>query len=130
VPAKGTEDYEQAFNAITEGQADAVLVLGDPIFWNHQTRIVRLVTAARLPAIFPQSEYVDAGGLMSYGASVRESFRRAATYVDKILKGAKPGDLPIQQPTTFEFVINRRAATALAVTIPSSLLARADEVIE
>jgi putative tryptophan/tyrosine transport system substrate-binding protein len=130
VPAGVADDYEQAFAAITEGGASAVLVLGDPIFWNHQARIVKLATEVRLPAMFPQSEYIGAGGLMSYGASVGESFRRAAIYVDKILKGAKPADLPVEQPTKFELVINLRTAKALGITIPPTLLARADEVIE
>ncbi len=130
VPARGADDYEQAFSAMSQARASAVLVLGDPIFWYHRTRIAELAMRDRLPAIFSQGEHVDAGGLMSYGADLRDNFRRAATYVDKILKGARPADLPIEQPTMFKLVINLKTAKALGLTIPPSLLARADKVIE
>jgi putative ABC transport system substrate-binding protein len=129
-PAKGLEDYDAAFAGMTKDRAEALLVLGDVTFWLHRARIADLATKARLPAVFAQREHVEVGGLMSYGADLRDNFRRAATYVAKILKGAKPGDLPIEQPTKFDFVINLRTAKALGLTIPPSLLLRADQVIE
>jgi putative ABC transport system substrate-binding protein len=107
-----------------------VLVLPDATFWNYRRDIVALVTAARVPAVYPEREYVEEGGLMSYGAYVPDNFRRAAGYVDQILKGVKPGDLPIQEPARLELVINLKTARALGVTMPPDLLARADEVIE
>jgi putative ABC transport system substrate-binding protein len=130
LPARGLNDYERVFSATTQARADAALVLGDPIFFFHHPRIAELATTAGLPTMFAQREYAEAGGLMSYGADLRENYRRAAVYVDKILKGARPGDLPIEQPTKFELVINLKTAKALGLTIPPSVLARADEVIE
>jgi putative ABC transport system substrate-binding protein len=130
LPARGLDDYDRAFAAMTRARADALLVLGDPIFWYQRSRIVELSTKHRLPGIFGQREYVEAGGLMSYGANLRDNFRRAATYVDKILKGARPGDLPIEQPSKFELVINSRTAKALGLTILQSVLLRADQIIE
>jgi putative ABC transport system substrate-binding protein len=100
------------------------------MFVNERRRLVDLAAKNRLPAVHPWREYVDAGGLMAYGPNVADLYRRAATYVDKILKGAKPGDLPIEQPTKFELVINLKTAKALGLTIPQSLLGRADEVIQ
>ncbi len=100
------------------------------MFFNERRRLVDLAAKNRLPAVYPQREFVDAGGLMAYGPNIADGWRRAATYVDKILKGAKPGDLPIEQPTKFELVINLKAAKALGLTIPPSLLARADHVVE
>jgi putative ABC transport system substrate-binding protein len=128
--ATGVADYDRAFAAMTRARVGAVLVLGDPIFWYQRARITELATKHRLPGMFGQREFVEAGGLMSYGANLRDNFRRVATYVDKILKGAKPGDLPIEQPTTFELVINSRTAKALGLTIPQSILMRADQIIE
>ena len=128
--AAGAGDYDRAFAPLTPSRADALLVLGDPIYWTQRKRIVALAARYRLPAAFPQLEYVEAGGLVSYGASLVDSFRRAATYVDKILKGARPGDLPIEQPTTFELGINLKTAKALGLTIPLALLQRADQVVE
>jgi putative ABC transport system substrate-binding protein len=98
LPASGLEEYDGAFLVMARERADAVLILGDPVFWYQRTRLVALATQQRLPAMFGQREFVEAGGLMSYGANLQDVYRRAAGYVDKILKGAKPGDLPIEQP--------------------------------
>jgi putative ABC transport system substrate-binding protein len=127
--ARGPDDFARAFAAITRERAGALLVLPDAIFLLHRTRIADLAAKSRLPAMHSLREHVDAGGLSAYGASLRESFRRAATYVDKILKGARPADLPVEQPTTFELVVNLKTAKALGLTIPQSVLIRADEVI-
>jgi ABC-type uncharacterized transport system substrate-binding protein len=110
--------------------ADGVMVLPDAVFWNHRGEIVALMDAVRLPAIYPERDYADDGGLMGYGANAPDNFRRAAEYVDRILKGTKPGDLPIQEPVKFDFVINLKTAKALGLTIPPSVLVRANEVIE
>jgi putative tryptophan/tyrosine transport system substrate-binding protein len=110
--------------------ASAVVVIPDGMFYSFRRDIVALVNAARLPAIYPEREYADDGGLMGYGANVPDNFRRAASYVDRILKGASPADLPIQEPVRFDFVINLKTANALGLTIPPLILARADEVIE
>jgi putative tryptophan/tyrosine transport system substrate-binding protein len=107
-----------------------VLVLPDAMFWNHRREIIALAATARLPALYPEREYADDGGLMTYGPSVPDNFRQAAGYVDRILRGAKPGDLPIQEPAKFDFVVNLKTAKALGLTVPPSILARADEVIE
>jgi len=115
---------------MTKERASALLVPVDGMFILHQKKIIDLVARSRVPAMFGLRERVSAGGLMAYGASLRESFHRAAAYVDKILRGAKPADLPIEQPTKFEFVINLKTAKALGITIPPSVLARADEVIQ
>jgi putative tryptophan/tyrosine transport system substrate-binding protein len=108
----------------------AVMVLPDAMFWNHRREILALVDAARLPAIYPEREYVEDGGLMAYGANIPYNFRRAAGYVDRILKGAAPGDLPIEQSTKFDFIVNLKAARKLGLTVPPAILDRADEVIE
>jgi len=110
--------------------ADAVIVLPGGVFYNFRRDIIALINEARLPAIYPERDYADDGGLMAYGADVPDNFRLAAGYVDRILKGAKPGDLPIQQPVKFDFIVNMKTAKALGLTIPPSILARADEVIE
>jgi putative ABC transport system substrate-binding protein len=115
---------------MTRARAGALTVLTSVMFVNERRRLVDLAAKNRLPAAYAQREFVDAGGLMSYGANVADLFRRAATYVDKILKGAKPGDLPVEQPTKFDLVINLKTAKALGLTIPQSLLQRADQVIE
>ena len=126
----GPDDFEGAFAAATQGNAQAVIALDDALTIAHRPRIVALAASSRLPAMYGLREFPDDGGLMSYGPSFVDLFRRAATYVDKILKGAKPADLPVEQPTKFELVINRKAADALGLTVPATLLARADEVIE
>ena len=123
------KDLETVFRAASKGRADAVLVLGSPVAASQRTQIADLAAKNRLPAIYPQSDYMDAGGLMFYGVSVTEMFRHAATYVDKILKGAKPADLPVEQPTKFEFIVNLKAAKQIGLTIPPNVLARADKVI-
>jgi putative ABC transport system substrate-binding protein len=115
---------------MTKARAGALTVLPSTMFLNERRRIVDMVTKTRLPAVYTSREFVDAGGLMSYGANIADNFRRAATFVDRILKGAKPGDLPVEQPTKFELVINLKTAKALGLTIPPSLLLRADQVIE
>jgi len=102
----------------------------DGVFYNYRRDAVALVNAARLPAIYPEGEYADDGGLMAYGTNVADNFRRAASYVDRILKGARPGDLPIQEPVKFDFVVNLKTAKDLGFTIPACNPARADEVIE
>ncbi len=130
VEARGPADIDGAFLDMTRARAGALTVLSTPMFIIERRRLVDLAAKNRLPALYPTRESVDAGGLMSYGPSLADSFRRAATYVDKILKGAKPGDLPVEQPTKFELVINLKTAKALGLTIPPSLLQRADQVIE
>ena len=110
--------------------AEALIVSPDPLFIQQQTQIANLATKQRLPSISGEGEYVGAGGLMSYGQDLREKYKRAATYVDKIFKGANPGDIPVEQPTTFELFINRKTAKALGLTIPQSLLISATKIIE
>ena len=129
VEARGPGDFDGAFAAMARERAGALLVVTDPVFIPHRARLVNLAAKNRLPSIFTQRADVEAGGLMSYGPNFADMYRRAATYVDKILKGAKPADLPVEQPTKFELVINLKTAKALGLTIPQSLLARADEVV-
>ena len=124
------EDFPAAFAAILKERPDALLVLADRIFLHNRARIVDFEAKRRLPGMYPYRELVEAGGLMSFGPSYADMHRRAATYVDKILKGAKPADLPVEQPTKFDLVINLKTAKALGLTIPPSLLGRADEVIQ
>jgi putative tryptophan/tyrosine transport system substrate-binding protein len=128
LPIQSPEDFEPSFKA-AQG-ADGLLQLDDSLFVAHRTRLAELAARGRLPAIYGFREFVDAEGLMSYGAHLPDLYRRAATYVDKILKGAKPADLPVEQPMKYEFVINMKTAKALGLTIPPVLLFRADEVIE
>ena len=130
VEARGPADFDSAFSEMTRARADALTVLTSVMFFNERRRLVDLAAKNRLPAVYPWRDSVDAGGLMSYGPNVADLFRRAATYVDKILKGAKPADLPVEQPTKFELVINPKAAKALGLTIPPSVLGRADEIIQ
>jgi putative ABC transport system substrate-binding protein len=110
--------------------ANAVVVIPDGMFYSYRRDVVALINAARLPAIYPEREYADDGGLMAYGANVPDNFRRAVDYVDRILKGTSPADLPIQEPVRFDFVVNLKTARELGLTIPPSILGRADEVIE
>ena len=125
------DDFATAFAEVQRNRTEALIVSSSPLFYAHRTRIVEFAAKDRLPTIYHQSEFVvGSGGLMSYGTDFHDLFRRSATYVDKILRGAKPGDLPVQQPTKFELVINRRTAKALGLTIPQSLLLRTDQVIE
>jgi putative ABC transport system substrate-binding protein len=126
---RNPHDFERAFAAATQGGAEALIVLSSAFFAAEGRRIVDLVTKSRLPSMFWRREFVEAGGLISYGPSLPDLFRRAATYVDKIFKGAKPADLPVEQPTTFELVINLKTAKELGLTIPPSLLFQATEVI-
>jgi putative ABC transport system substrate-binding protein len=130
VEARAPEDFERAFSDMTRARVGAVIVVVTAMFVQQRKRLVELAAKSRLPAVYGSSESVDAGGLISYGPNLADPFRRAATYVDKILKGAKPGDLPIEQPTKFELVINLKTAKALGLTLPPSLLQRADQVIE
>ena len=123
------KDIETAFRAASKGRADAVLCWAGPVFNSQRTQLAELAIKNRLPAIYHRPEYVEAGGLMTYGANITDLIRRAATYVDKILKGAKPADLPVEQPTKFEFIINLKAAKQIGLTIPPNVLARADRVI-
>jgi putative tryptophan/tyrosine transport system substrate-binding protein len=123
------EDIAPVFDAL-KGRADALYVCGDPLLFTNRIRINTLAQGARLPTIYLLGEYVEAGGLMSYGPSVPDLYRRAADYVDKILRGAKPADIPVEQPTKFDLVINLTTAKALGIEVPPTLLARADEVIE
>jgi len=126
----GPKDIESAFRQASKGRADAVLVLGAPILISQRKQIADLAVKNRLPAMYGQPEYVEDGGLMSYGVSVVDLYRRAATYVDKILKGRKLADLPVEQPTKFELVINLKTANQIGLTIPQSVLFRADRVIK
>jgi putative tryptophan/tyrosine transport system substrate-binding protein len=130
VEVRGPTEFDGAFSAMTRDRAGALVVLPDGIFQNERRRIAALAVKSRLPAMYAWREAVEDGGLMSYGASVPDIFRRAATYVDKILKGAKPAELPVEQPIKFEFVINLKAAKQIGLTIPPNVLARADKVIK
>ena len=130
VEVRDTRELDAAFEAIVRERPEALLLLVDPFTRSQRSRIVEFAAAQRLPAIYESSDFVDAGGLISYGPNFLNQFRRAASYVDKILRGAKPADLPIEQPTTFELVINMRAAKALGIKFPDSILLRADRVIE
>jgi putative ABC transport system substrate-binding protein len=127
---KKPDDFESAFASMVRGKVDALIVLTQGMFTRNATRIVEMATKSRLPAIYHRNEFVKAGGLMSYGPDHTDLYRRAATYVDKILKGAKPSDLPVEQPTKFELVINLKTAKALDLTIPPDVLMFADRVIK
>ena len=124
------EDLEKAYSAITKWGASALVTIGDAMFFSQRQRLVELAARNRLPAMYPETEFVQAGGLMSYGADTNYLFRRGASYVDKILKGAKPGDLPVEQPTKFELVLNLKTAKKLGLNISRDFLALIDEVIQ
>jgi putative ABC transport system substrate-binding protein len=132
IPAevRGPDDFQPALQAVVDQRVGALLMIGGSVFAEDAQRIADLVANAHLPSMFVRREFVEAGGLMSYGPNIHDMYRRAAAYVDKILKGAKPSDLPVEQPMKFELVINLKTAAALGLTIPQSILARADEVIE
>jgi putative ABC transport system substrate-binding protein len=130
VEARGPDEFTKAFSDMSSARAAGLMVLPSNRFLREHSRLVDLAAKKRLPAVYTSREFVDAGGLMSYGPNSADLHRRAATYVDKILKGAKPGDLPVQQPTQFELIINLKTAKELGLTIPQSLLLRADEVIQ
>jgi putative ABC transport system substrate-binding protein len=123
------KDIETAFQAANKRRADAVLVLASPVTFARRIEVAELAAKSRLPAIYASADWVEDGGLMTYGASIPDLYRRAATYVDRILKGAKPADLPVEQPTKFELIINLKAAKQIGLTIPPNVLARADKVI-
>ena len=127
---RGSKDFDKAFQIATTSRSHALVVLDDALLFTHRTAIVRLAAKNRLAAIYGFREFVEAGGLMAYAANLADMYRRTAGYVDKILKGAKPADLPVEQPTKFELVINLKTAKALGLTSPPSLLGRADEVIQ
>jgi putative ABC transport system substrate-binding protein len=126
----GPKDIETVFQAARKGRADAVLTLASRVLFSHRTQVAELAVKSRLPAIYYAAEWVEDGGLMSYSANITDLFRRAATYVDKILKGRTPADLPVEQPTKFELIINLKAAKQIGLTIPPNVLARADKVIK
>jgi len=130
VEVRRPEDLDDKFMAMVKGRAEALVILADPVSNTHRAKIIEFATKKRLPTMFTQSLPVDAGGLVSYGTNYEALFRRAAGYVDRILKGANPADMPIEQPTKFELVVNLKTAKALGLTIPTSLLQRADQVIE
>jgi putative tryptophan/tyrosine transport system substrate-binding protein len=130
VEARGSADFDRAFSDMTRAHAGALTVLSSNMFFGERRRLVDLAAKNRLPAVYFSKEFVDVGGLMSYGPDFADVFRRAAGYVDKILKGAKPGDLPVEQPTKFELVVNLKTAKALGLAIPEAVLLRADKVIE
>jgi putative ABC transport system substrate-binding protein len=122
-------DFERAFRAAGKLKADALLVFASPLINLQRQQVIELAVKGRIPAIYARSEFVEQGRLMTYSVSVNDLFRRAATYVDKILKGFKPAELPVEQPTKFELIINLKTANQIGLTIPASLLARADKVI-
>src|SRR6267154_2399108 len=130
VEVRDTHELDATFEAIIREHPDGLLLLADPFTFSQRARIVEFGAEQRLPVIYESSDFVDVGGLISYGPNINDMYRRSATYVDKILRGAKPADLPIEQPTKFELVINMRAAKALGITFPESILLRADRVIE
>jgi putative ABC transport system substrate-binding protein len=130
LPVRGADEFEASFAAMSKERAGGVLVLPEPMFTRERNRLADLAAKHRTPAVYGVVDHAAAGGLMAYAADDRDNWRRAAIYVDKILKGAKPADLPIEQPTKFELVINLKTAKALGLTIPPSLLLRADQVIE
>jgi putative ABC transport system substrate-binding protein len=130
VEVRSLPDLDAAFKVPAGARPSAFITLPDGMLLAHKTRIIELVARSRLPALFPDQEFAEAGGMMTYGPSLASNFRRAAAYTDKILKGARPADLPIEQPTQFELVINLRTANALGLKIPQTVMQRADKVIQ
>jgi putative ABC transport system substrate-binding protein len=128
--ARAPSEFDRAFEMMAKDRVDALLVVADAMFQSNRTRLAELTAKNRLPTLYTFREYVDAGGLISYGPNLVSQYRQAGVYVDKILKGAKPSDLPVEQPTKFELIINLKTAKALGIIVPPTLLARADEVIE
>ena len=126
----GPENIETVFQAASHGRADAVLVLAGPVFFSHRRRVVDVTVKSRLPATYPRQEFVEAGGLVTYSVNITDLHRRAAIYIDRILKGAKPADLPVEQPSKFELIINLKGAKQIGLTIPPHVIARADRVIK
>ena len=130
VEVSHADDFARAFSAIAATRGEAVVVIQAPLMFANRNQLVSLAQKHRLVSVYANTDYAEAGGLMAYGVSAAEGWRRAATFVDKILKGAKPGDLPVEQPTKFELVINLKTAKAIGLTIPPSLLRRADRIIQ
>jgi putative ABC transport system substrate-binding protein len=130
VEARARQDYDRAFESLAKARVDGVILLSDPSAVEHAGRIAELAMAAKLPTAFQRRESAQAGGLFSYGGSIPNQYRYAAAYVDRLLKGAKPDELPVEQPTKFEFVINLKTAKSLGIAVPASLFARADDVLE
>jgi putative ABC transport system substrate-binding protein len=130
VPVRGASDLEQTFSALAQDKIQAALVTNDPFLIDIRDQLVRIAAASKLPMVYFTREFVEAGGLMSYGASIGDGYHKVGEYAARILLGARPADLPVQQPTKFELIINMRAATALGLELPPILVARADEVIE
>ena len=128
--ARNAEEIDRAFDAASRGRTGALIVFDDPTIWSHRKQIVAVVAARAIPAMYGYTDFVVDGGLMSYGPNRPDQYRRTAGYIDKILKGARAADLPVEQPTKFELVINLTTAKALGLELPPALLARADEVIE
>src|SRR5262249_17263915 len=131
LPLRGpSPDFDRAFRAAASEHAGALITVASPLTFAHRQRIAQLEVSSHLPTLYDNKEFVDAGGLVAYGPNLVDMHRRLATYVDKILKGAKPADLPVEQPTKFELAINLKTARALGLTIPQTLLGRADEIIQ
>ena len=130
VKAQASEDFDGAFAVMARERAEALMVVASPLFITHREPLAELARKHRLPAMFGSKENVEAGGLISYAADLTDLHRRAATYIDKILKGAKPGELPVEQASKYEMVINQKTAKAIGLTVPPALIARADDVIE
>jgi putative ABC transport system substrate-binding protein len=128
--ARRADEVEKAFAAAASQHADAVIVFDDPVLWSYSKQIVSLAAAQRLPAMYGYSDFVDDGGLISYGPDRPDQYRRTAIYVDKILRGAKPVDLPVEQPVKFELIVNRKTATALGLRLPAPIEVSADRVID
>jgi putative ABC transport system substrate-binding protein len=128
--ARRPDDIEKAFAAATSQHADALIVFDDPVLWSYRQQIVSLAAAQRLPAMYGYSDFVDVGGLISYGPDRPDQYRRTAIYVDKILRGAKPADLPVEQPVKFELIVNRKTATALGLSLPPPIEVSADKIID